>query len=171
MNSMVDWKFKERMWPPGCGYRAETGGRLPNLRTSTSNEKVSFLFYVCFERQLLHFFSSFQVRAFHAAYYHPRNCEVIITGPIEHEKIFEALEDVENTIVEKKLSDKPFTRPWTTPIPALNIPETNGSAVDEVVITCPSDDGKAGVVMIGWRGPPIKVRPYKIFAQFIGHPM
>lgn len=32
--------LQEAMYPPGCGYAADTGGRLINLRTSTTNEKV-----------------------------------------------------------------------------------------------------------------------------------
>ena len=36
--------MQRALYPPGCGYRYETGGILANLRDSTDNVKVRFLY-------------------------------------------------------------------------------------------------------------------------------
>lgn len=96
---------------------------------------------------------NFQVRAFHAKYYLPQNCEVIISGTINHDDVFRALDEVEKGLIERKLAERPFKRPWTSPLEPLKIETGKDEAVKEVILKCPSDDEKSGVVSIGWRGP------------------
>lgn len=82
---------------PGCGYSAETGGIMHNLRTSTSNEKV---------------------RNYHAQFYRAENLTLIITGKVNVDDVSKALESVEKRILSKP--KKPdFTRPWFSPVEPL----------------------------------------------------
>uniref|UniRef100_A0A182YI36 Uncharacterized protein n=1 Tax=Anopheles stephensi TaxID=30069 RepID=A0A182YI36_ANOST len=109
---------------PNCGYSAETGGILSNLRTSTTNEKV---------------------RAYHAAFYRPDNLHVIITGQIKPDDIFQALEPIETKIVSKGALP-PFERPWQTPVEPLK-----ESA--DIKIEYPADEEDCGLLNVAWRGP------------------
>ncbi|XP_050697306.1 uncharacterized protein C05D11.1-like isoform X1 [Eriocheir sinensis] len=112
------------MYPPGSGYRSETGGIMKNLRESTTNEKI---------------------RKYHHEFYRPENLHVIITGMVGAEQVFEALEPIEQKIMSK--GDRgPFTRPWQSPVPPLQ------ASVDELVLY-PSDTEDTGMVLASWRGP------------------
>ncbi|KXJ72958.1 hypothetical protein RP20_CCG016849 [Aedes albopictus] len=109
---------------PKSGYSSETGGIMANLRTSTNNEKV---------------------RAYHAGFYRPDNLHVIITGQIEPEDIFKALEPVEEKILSKG-SLSAFTRPWQTPVAPLDESK-------DLKILYPADEEDCGLVNVAWRGP------------------
>lgn len=109
---------------PNCGYSSETGGIMKNLRTSTDNEKV---------------------RAYHAGFYRPDNLHVIITGQIEPEDIFKALEPIEEKILAKGALP-PFTRPWQTPVVPVAESQT-------LKIVYPADEEDCGLVNVAWRGP------------------
>lgn len=69
-----------RLLYPNCGYSAETGGILQNLRTSTTNEKV---------------------RNYHAQFYRPENLTLIVTGQVSIEDVAKALKPVEDRIISK----------------------------------------------------------------------
>uniref|UniRef100_A0A2M3Z1Z9 Putative zn2+-dependent endopeptidase insulinase superfamily protein n=1 Tax=Anopheles braziliensis TaxID=58242 RepID=A0A2M3Z1Z9_9DIPT len=109
---------------PNCGYSAETGGIMSNLRTSTSNEKV---------------------RAYHTSYYRPDNLYVIITGQIRPEDIFAALEPIEQKIISKGVLS-PFTRPWQTPVAPLTVSK-------DLKVEYPADEEDCGLVNVAWLGP------------------
>lgn len=109
---------------PNCGYSAETGGILYNLRTSTTNKKI---------------------KEYHAAFYRPENLYVIITGKVDKDDVFAALQTVEESIV-KHGALPPFERPWQTPVPPLT------KSVNTKILY-PSDEEDCGLVNIGWRGP------------------
>ncbi|XP_058054864.1 uncharacterized protein C05D11.1-like [Anopheles bellator] len=109
---------------PNCGYSAETGGIMHNLRTSTTNEKV---------------------RAYHATFYRPDNLYVIITGQIKPEDVFAALEPVEQKILSKGALP-PFKKPWQTPVAPL-------AESKNLHINYPADEEDCGLVNIAWRGP------------------
>uniref|UniRef100_A0A182NNB5 Uncharacterized protein n=1 Tax=Anopheles dirus TaxID=7168 RepID=A0A182NNB5_9DIPT len=121
--SRVNLEMLRAMYP-NCGYSAETGGIMSNLRTSTTNEKV---------------------RAYHAAFYRPDNLYVIITGQINPEDIFKALEPVEEKIVSKGALP-PFERPWQTPV--LPLEESK-----DIKIEYPADEEDCGLLNVAWRGP------------------
>lgn len=65
---------------PNCGYSAETGGIMKNLRTSTTNKKV---------------------RDYHSEFYRPENMTVIITGQVKIDEVAEALAPLEKRMLEK----------------------------------------------------------------------
>ncbi|XP_050076146.1 uncharacterized protein C05D11.1-like [Anopheles maculipalpis] len=109
---------------PNNGYSAETGGILSNLRTSTTNQKV---------------------RAYHAAFYRPDNLHVIITGQINPDDIFKALEPIEEKIVSKGPLP-PFERPWQTPVEPLQ-------ESTDIKIEYPADEEDCGLLNVAWRGP------------------
>ncbi|XP_043275299.1 uncharacterized protein C05D11.1-like [Venturia canescens] len=112
------------LYPGKCGYKANTGGALKNLRESTSNEKV---------------------RNYHKEFYRPENLTIIITGQVKHTDVFKALRPLEENIVSK--GDRgPFTRPWQSPVPPLK-----ERVVKNVYYPCGEEDN--GLVNVGWRGP------------------
>uniref|UniRef100_A0A2M4A8X6 Putative zn2+-dependent endopeptidase insulinase superfamily protein n=1 Tax=Anopheles triannulatus TaxID=58253 RepID=A0A2M4A8X6_9DIPT len=109
---------------PNCGYSAETGGIMSNLRTSTNIEKV---------------------RAYHTSYYRPENLYVIVTGQIRPEDVFAALEPIEQKIISKgPLS--PFIRPWQTPVALL-------TESKDLKVEYPADEEDCGLVNVAWLGP------------------
>lgn len=141
-----------RLLYPNCGYSAETGGIMHNLRTSTSNEKV---------------------RNYHAQFYRPENLTLIITGQVKVDDVSKALESVERRILSKPKQPE-FIRPWFLPIEPLA-----ESIVDRRIVY-PSDCEDCGMgtrrvdfsikyfrimqtnsnfiaffhsVYVGWRGP------------------
>lgn len=110
---------------PDCGYSAETGGLMENLRTSTDNKKV---------------------RAYHAAFYRPENLTIIITGQVDKERVFACLAQFEEERILPKGERGPYERPWQNDV--LPLAE---SKVEDIVY--PSDEEDSGMVYIGWRGP------------------
>lgn len=121
-----------RLAYPDCGYSAETGGRLDNLRTTTTNAKV---------------------RAYHAEFYRPENLTVIIAGQIGIDEVMRAIEPVEQRILDKRaaaaqqgVAPPAFVRPWQTPVEPLLQSQNIG-------IEFPSDEEDCGIVSVGWRGP------------------
>jgi len=44
--SIVSRNMLENLYPGKCGYKSETGGIMKNLRDSTTNEKVLFIFFL-----------------------------------------------------------------------------------------------------------------------------
>ncbi|KAG7174925.1 Peptidase M16 inactive domain and insulinase-containing protein [Homarus americanus] len=120
----------QAMYPEPSGYRSETGGIMKNLRESTSNEKAR---------------NYMTIQNYHHTFYRPENLNVIITGQVELEEVFAALEPVEQNILSK--GDRgPYTRPWQSPVPPLL------NSVDELV-QYPSDTEDTGMVIVSWRGP------------------
>lgn len=116
--------FTREIYPGVCGYKSETGGIMENLRTSCSHTKVC---------------------NYHQQYYRPENLCVIITGQIDPNKVFEAVNPFEEKIIGKKPL-APYVRPWQTPVPPL------GESVDKI-IPFPTEDEESGSIMLGFRGP------------------
>lgn len=79
---------------PNCGYKTETGGRLYNLRNSTSIEKI---------------------RAYHKQIYRPENLTLIIAGKVSPDRVFEALKPLQEKIKSIPKVEG-FVRPWQTPV-------------------------------------------------------
>merc|ERR1719300_701974 len=86
-------------------YHVETGGKLKNLRESTTIKKV---------------------RDYHQKYYRPDNMYLIVTGNIEKEDLFAALEPVEAKIMSKANYSSEFDKPFQRNLPELteNVTET-----------------------------------------------
>ncbi|XP_033227850.1 uncharacterized protein C05D11.1-like [Belonocnema kinseyi] len=111
-------------YPGKCGYKSITGGDLPNLRESTSNEKV---------------------KEYHKEFYRPENLTIVITGQVKHADVFKALQPIEGKILSKGPRG-PFKRPWQDPVPPLT------ESVD-LNVYYPCDDEDNGIVIAAWRGP------------------
>ncbi|GFQ88206.1 uncharacterized protein C05D11.1 [Trichonephila clavata] len=112
------------MYHGHCGYKSETGGLLKNLRESTTNEKV---------------------KAYHKEFYRPEKLCVIFVGQVNAEKVFEALQPVEERI-SKDSERTPFVRPWQSPVPPL-------VEFTTLEVNYPSDEDEHGLVIAAWRGP------------------
>lgn len=110
---------------PNNSYSAQTGGIMHNLRTSTTNKKV---------------------RDFHRQFYRADNLVIIITGPVEAESVFKALEETEQTILNHGKLEPFDTDVWKKPVPPL------GAKVHKKIVYS-SDEEDCGLVYIGWRGP------------------
>jgi len=115
------------MYPGVCGYKSETGGIMANLRSSTNNAKV---------------------RAYHKQFYQSKNLCVVVTGPIDHTDIIKAIKPIEDKIVQKGMHNKPFTRPWMTPVQPLE-----RSVEKKIQYSSDTDDD--GLVYIAFRGPDV----------------
>lgn len=116
-----------RILYPSSGYNSETGGLVENIRESLNNVKV---------------------RNYHQNYYIPKNCSIIVTGPVTAEEIFQALRPFEKELLESGLADRQIERPWQTPIKPLE-----KSVVE--TIPFPSDTDDDCLVYIGLRGPQV----------------
>ncbi|XP_057672406.1 uncharacterized protein C05D11.1-like isoform X1 [Diorhabda carinulata] len=126
------------IYPGRCGYSSEVGGRMKNLRESTSNEKC---------------------RAFHKAFYRPENLKIIICGKVEAQDVFDSLTNLEELILSKGKFD-PFERPWQTPIPP--VPESK-----DMVVKYPSDEETNGMFCAAFRGPSLVDDYYTVEAVLI----
>ena len=92
------------MFPGNSSYEMRTGGRLKNLRESTTNQKV---------------------RDYHKKYYQPKNLQLLITGTIDTLDVFKALDPVEKKLVAKgpypELEPKPFSTHYPVLTEDINI--------------------------------------------------
>lgn len=114
---------------PDSGYKAETGGYLANLRSSTSIQKV---------------------RRYHQQFYRPENLVLTITGRIDEQQLFTTLRKTEEKVLRKRALKAPatFQRPWQEPLKKINLTE------DLIVeVEYPSDDETIGNVAVAWRLP------------------
>jgi len=127
------------MYPGQCGYSSETGGIMGNLRTSTTNKKV---------------------RDYHREFYRPENLCLIITGQIDPQKVFAAIDDFLQKIKLKEGSGRPYTRPWQSPVPPLE-------ASKDLEVPYPTDEEDNGLIYIAWRGPNITTDLKSMFAMMI----
>ncbi|VDK53464.1 unnamed protein product, partial [Anisakis simplex] len=123
MQEIVSRHRKELFYPEGCSYRVETGGRLPNLRSSCCNDKV---------------------REFHSKFYHLSNMMIVVCGIIDHQKLLDTVSGVEENLLDR--IPKSFERPFQDEIPKID-------ECREASIECPSDDEQRGIVSISWMGP------------------
>lgn len=139
-----------------CGYAAETGGKMANIRTLT-NDKI---------------------RRYHEEYYTPDNTILILTGNVQSEDFFKALDEVEALILKRQPSmevekeNRPGSRigrPWIeSPVPPFvangnkdGVYPPYGDATKSakpLSITFPSEDESRGTISIAWRGPPYSSR-------------
>lgn len=94
---------------------------------------------------------------YHRQFYRAENLVLVITGNIDEQKIFSAIERIEKKIGARASSLPPFLIPWQDPVPALM-----SSLVVDVPYPC--DDEDNGLVNVGWRGPSAKTQIYTMFA-------
>ena len=73
VSNIVYFAMIKHLYPGNNSYISQTGGKLSNLRESTTIEKV---------------------RAYHKKFYRPENMYLTITGDIEGKQVFAALDQV-----------------------------------------------------------------------------
>ncbi|KAK8047446.1 hypothetical protein PG996_015510 [Apiospora saccharicola] len=91
------------LYPPGVGFRYETGGMMEPLRVLTPE----------------------RIREFHKQMYTPKNLCLLIIGEVDHDDLMNTLDTFETTIEDDIPSpDEPFKRPWVDSEQAPPINET-----------------------------------------------
>lgn len=124
---LIDLAARRLMYPPGVGFRYETGGMVEQLRVLTAD----------------------RIRAFHREMYQPRNLCLIITGEVDHDNMLETLDKFEDTILDVIPSpDSPFKRPW---VDSKQAPPLEKSIVKTVEF--PEEDESFGEIEIRFLGP------------------
>ncbi|KAL7545324.1 hypothetical protein ACHAWF_010434, partial [Thalassiosira exigua] len=155
--SLVDRAVMDLLYPPSdteppvtCGYSAETGGKMANLRTLTVDK----------------------VRRYHEEYYTPDNTILILTGNVQSDDFFRALDEVEALVLKRrgaatKVDGRPGCRagrPWvkSTVPPMISdkvgvyppYKPNEGGDAKALSVSFPSEDESRGTISIAWRGPP-----------------
>ncbi|CAG8543440.1 8472_t:CDS:10 [Ambispora gerdemannii] len=120
-------QFQRIMYPPGIGYRSETGGLMECIRKLNVDK----------------------IRQYHRDYYRPDNLCLIITGKVPHENLLQVLQPLDERIASKGALP-PAKRPW---VESPAIPPLEKSV--EQVIEFPDEDESMGQILIGWQGPKI----------------
>ncbi|CAL2036083.1 unnamed protein product [Caenorhabditis brenneri] len=120
MESIMDRKTKEVIYPPYNPYAVDTGGRLKNLRESCTLQKV---------------------QDYHKKFYHLSNMVVTVCGIVNHEQVLDIMNKVENEHIA--------TNPEHFPTPfSFQLNDIKESTVHKV--SCPSDDASRGSVEVAW---------------------
>ena len=93
-NLVFERNAKPLLYPSPCGYRWAVGGTLKNLRTETNIERI---------------------RQYHAKFYRPENMIIIVSGHLEKEALFQAIQPMEEEEQTKEREE--FEKPFQTPCP------------------------------------------------------
>ena len=118
--------LKKKLYPDDSGYYALTGGKLENMRESTTIEKV---------------------RAYHKEYYRPENLLLTITGRIDEQQLFESIRNIEEKVLAKRGGEVPeYERPWSQDL------KPTGFDADYVFQhEFPDEDVDKAHVIVAWR--------------------
>lgn len=148
--------------PLTCGYAAETGGKLSNLRTLDIHK----------------------IRRYHKEYYRADNVLILVSGNVDSEEFFNKLDEVEDLVLSRQCDgdigandEGERTRPWIhsfVPEMESNVvgvypPYSSTAAMMDdddglstkpkpLIINFPSEDESRGTISIAWRGPPYSSR-------------
>lgn len=125
--NMVERALKLAMYPSRSGYRADTGGRMKELRELTPE----------------------MVQQYHRSYYRPDNLLITVTGQVDFEELCRALEPVVHSIAQSERSQNlpALVRPFTTPVPR---PPQRA----RVEVEFPAEDEESGALChMAWQGP------------------
>lgn len=118
------------LFPPGSGYRSETGGKMECLRSLAVQT----------------------IRDYHAQYYDPSNICIVLTGTIDHERLMHVVSSIDDDILKspstlpKSVPHRP--RPWVNSGP---IPDLRENVLSTV--TFPDQDESMGELFMSWLGP------------------
>ncbi|KAJ5673820.1 hypothetical protein N7462_009259 [Penicillium macrosclerotiorum] len=124
---LIDLAARRATYPPGIGFRYETGGMMEQLRVLTAE----------------------RIREFHREMYQPKNLCLIITGEVDQNNMLEILDKFEDTILDVIPSpDASFKRPWTD---SKQTPALEKSIIERVEF--PEEDESFGEVEIRFLGP------------------
>ena len=110
--SVMALQQQRSLYPPGSGYRSETGGLMSALRVLTAQK----------------------IRDYHGSYYLPQNICLFATGKIDPEKMLKVLsEEVEPSIERhgQANGNRPdgWKRPWTE-TESVNAPKIEKDRVE-----------------------------------------
>ncbi len=96
--SLVDRACLDLLYPdPLCGYNAETGGKMEQLRSCTNSA----------------------IQRYHKEFYRTDNCCLVVTGKVDAAELLTALSTTEAKVAQKKEAepDAPsLSRPWLRPV-------------------------------------------------------
>jgi Zn-dependent M16 (insulinase) family peptidase len=137
--SMAEVAFMRAAFPPNSGYHYETGGLLQDIRQLTVEN----------------------VRDFHKKTYNLANTAIIIAGTIDDEALCKCISQIEADILGLKPSDSVAVPARVSEIPrrphelfAASLPPFHAQTL-EVRFPSKGDD-EIGLVLIGWKGPPLQ---------------
>lgn len=82
------------LYPGVCGYKAETGGLIADIRALDAET----------------------IRDYHRSYCRPDNLSVVIAGMVDTDALFATMQGVEGSILSHPCLP-PLTRPWSSPVP------------------------------------------------------
>ncbi len=124
--SLVDRACLDLLYPdPLCGYNAETGGKMKQLRGCTNAA----------------------IQRYHQEYYRSDNCCLVVTGGVDAAEMLSALASTEAKVLGKsEPGAPPLPRPWLRPVDAT----WEGGSTE---LEFPSEDESTGFVCLCWRGP------------------
>ncbi|KAK6529106.1 hypothetical protein TWF694_004321 [Orbilia ellipsospora] len=126
-DTLVALEANRQLYPPGIGFRSETGGMMEQLRVLTAD----------------------RIREFHKEMYQPRNLCLVIIGSIDEPQLLDIVDKFEDGIVDHVPSPgSPWRRPWVESKP---VPLLKNNITREVEF--PEKDESMGSVTVGYLGP------------------
>ena len=149
-------KYEEDGAMRSCGYSAETGGKLSNLRNLDIDK----------------------IRRYHGEYYRSDNTLLLVTGNVDGEEFFRKLDEVEALVLKRQTAGsgsatnggsrtgRPWINSYVPPMqsnivgvyPPHSTETKSADPSKPLVITFPSEDESRGTISIAWRGPPYSHR-------------
>ncbi|KAJ5968683.1 hypothetical protein N7501_004931 [Penicillium viridicatum] len=124
---LIDLAARRLTYPPGVGFRYETGGMMEQLRVLPAE----------------------RIREFHREMYQPKNLCLILTGEVDQENMLDILDKFEDTILDVIPSpEAPFKRPW---VDSKQAPYLEKSVIQKVEF--PEEDESFGEIEIRFMGP------------------
>lgn len=125
--NLIDLTARRQLYPPGVGFRHETGGMMEQLRVLSAE----------------------RIREFHREMYQPKNLCLVITGQVDQNDMLEILDKFEDTILDIIPNpDAPFKRPW---VDSKQVPPLTESHIQKVEF--PEHDESSGEIEIRFIGP------------------
>lgn len=111
------------------------------MLVSSLKKRSLTLFFICL------------VREYHSQFYSPENLVIIITGKLDQVHLLSTLEQIDKSILDRRVPKVPKPRPWN---PAPEIPNLKHNTVETVLF--PGESESLGEVTVTWLGPRWNVR-------------
>ncbi|KAF3915825.1 hypothetical protein ABW21_db0207724 [Orbilia brochopaga] len=126
-DTLMNLEANRQLYPPGIGFRSETGGMMEQLRVLKPE----------------------RIRDFHKEMYQPKNLCLIIVGSVDESELLDILDKFEDGILDDvPKPSAPWTRPW--------VDSTQPPPLKESVqrwVEFPEKDESMGSVLVGYLGP------------------
>ncbi|ORE01778.1 hypothetical protein BCV72DRAFT_235791 [Rhizopus microsporus var. microsporus] len=88
------------------------------------------------------------IREYHSQFYSPENLVIIITGKLDQVHLSSTLEQIDKSILDRRVPKVPKLRPWN---PAPKIPNLKHNTIETVLF--PGEPESLGEVTVTWLGP------------------